>query len=64
MLRDNLEGLWDEEVGGRFKMEGKYVYLSRCCMAETNTTLQTNYLPITKDLKKEKPKTVLGKSSF
>lgn len=24
---DNLEGLWDEEVGGRFKMEGIYVYL-------------------------------------
>lgn len=33
-------------------------------MAEANTTLQTNYLPIAKELKKEKPKTVLRKSSF
>ena len=26
MLRDGLEG-WDGEMGGRFKREGKYVYL-------------------------------------
>ena len=43
-------------MGGRFKRDGIYVYIltadSCCCTAETNTTLQSNYLPI-QNLKKK-----------
>ena len=61
MLYDDLEG-WVGAVGGSLKREeiNIYIYIyihththththiadSLCCTAETNTTLQSNYIPI------------------
>ena len=46
MLCDDLEG-WDVVGGGREVQEGGNMWIpmadSRCCMAETNTALYSNY---------------------
>ena len=56
MFCDSLEG-WDGMGGGREVQEGGDVYIlmadSYWCMAETNTTLESNYPPIENKLKKE-----------
>ena len=45
-LYDDLEG-WDVVGGGREVQEGGNMWIpmtdSRCCMAETNTALYSNY---------------------
>ena len=49
MLCDSLEW-WDGVGGGREFQEGRNTCIlmvdSCCCMAETNTTLKSSYLPI------------------
>ena len=49
MLCDSLDG-WDGAGGGREVQEGGDMCIlmadSHCCMAETNTTMESNYLSI------------------
>ena len=49
MLCDHLEG-WDEGWAGREAQEGRdtctHIAGSHCCMAETSTTQESNYLAI------------------
>ena len=54
MLCDNLEG-WDGLGGGREVQEGRDICISiadSCCVAETNTALQSNYPPTKNKFKK------------
>ena len=49
MLRDDPEG-WGGRAGGRLVKEQAYNMAdSWCCTAETNTTLESNYIPVEKD---------------
>ena len=53
----HLEG-WDGAEGEGELQEGKHVCIlmadSRFCVAETNTTLESNYPPVKNELKKNK----------
>ena len=57
MLCDELQG-WDGGSGRREAHEGGHVHMpiahSDCCMAETNTALESNYIPTKNKLKTKK----------
>ena len=66
MLCDNLERLWDEGVGGRFRLEGIYVYLGLIHVAWQKPTQHCKpiILQLKRNLKKKTQKPFYAKAVF